>query len=90
MKFTIVLMIGLLFYSGAAGFCFLKIYDIFKQAMAMKSRLRMWVALTAAVFTLFIIMVSATGISMSLKQHKFSSIRIPAPFHVGPDEQNGK
>jgi hypothetical protein len=83
-------MIGLLFCAGIGGFCLLKIHDIFKQAVAMNSRPRMWLVLFASMFILFITIIGATGIGISLKEHKFASIRIPIPFHVNIDEQNRK
>jgi hypothetical protein len=83
-------MMGLLFCAGIGGICLLKIRDIFKQAVAMNSRSRMWLVLSASMFFLFITIIGATGIGISLKEHKFSSIQIPIPFHANINEQNRK
>jgi uncharacterized membrane-anchored protein len=71
MQFTVIFMTGLLFCAGTGGFCLLKIYDYFKQAVVTKSRSRMWLALTASMFTLFVTIIGATEIGISLKQRKF-------------------
>ena len=74
-----IFMAGAFFLAGAAGFCLLKNYNAFKKAVEMKSQVRLWLAFSGIMLTFLIAIFGATGISISLKQRKFSPIRIPAP-----------
>ena len=79
MKDVVFFLIGLALCSAAWGFCFLKLYDQFQQAIKEESRPRLWMALSATVFTLLIMIIGGTGIGISVQQKKFQSLRIPAP-----------
>jgi hypothetical protein len=90
LNFLIIFFCGIFFCAGASGFCLLRIYDIFKSAIETKSRVKLWLALSASMLTLLIVIIGATGIGMSIRQRKFSPIRIPVSLHSNVNNQNEK
>jgi hypothetical protein len=79
LEFLGYFLIGLAFCSAGWGFCFLKLVDLFREAIEKKSRIKLWWALSIASFTLLLIIIGGSGIGIGIQQKKFQSIRMPIP-----------
>lgn len=79
LRFIVLLLGGLAFCSGVWGFCLLKIYDLFRQAIRKQNRFQIWLACSGAILTVLIMIVGGAGLGIALQQYQFESIRLSIP-----------